>query len=230
MTRPEPTGSARPPALPWTSVHGNREHTGSSGAPSRWFLRVAGAGYRHWAISSICPSGGAVGHGGPKKGVVAKSQSPGLAQGGLGSRAGPACRASASPSARQLDPCDPGNLAMPGQVLVAKERPVLPPMPTTPWVPLGTAGAQLSRGLSSTCPSHMPSSPVPRKSPKASTSAGSLEKLIQGRERRAWNPPPSLTSPDHHKDGGAERLLLPVQKAVRMSGELGHVWPRPRPC
>lgn len=142
----------------------------------------------------------------------------------------PACRASASPSARQLDPCDPGNLAMPGQVLVAKERPVLPPMPTTPWVPLGTAGAQLSRGLSSACPSHMPSSPVPRKSPKASTSAGSLEKLIQGRERRAWNPPPSLTSPDHHKDGGAERLLLPVQKAVRMSGELGHVWPRPRPC
>lgn len=85
------------------------------------------------------------------------------------------------------------------------------------------------------CPEVCPA-PAPATCPAAqclespSTSAGSLEKLIQGRERRAWNPPPSLTSPDHHKDGGAERLLLPVQKAVRMSGELGHVWPRPRPC
>lgn len=129
----------------------------------------------------------------------------------------PACRASASPSARQLDPCDPGNLAMPGQVLVAKERPVLPPMPTTPWVPLGTAGAQLSRGLSSACPSHMPSSPVPRKSPKASTSAGSLEKLIQGRERRAWNQP---RSPQRW------RCRAPAAPRPKGSQDVRGAWPR----
>lgn len=132
----------------------------------------------------------------------------------------PACRASASPSARQLDPCDPGNLAMPGQVLVAKERPVLPPMPTTPWVPLGTAGAQLSRGLSSACPSHMPSSPVPRKSPKASTSAGSLKSSSRGEKGGPGTRPPLSPAPITTKMAVPSACCSPSKRQSGCQGSL----------
>lgn len=183
-------------------------------------------GRGHWAM------------GDQKKGAVARSQSPGLAQGGLGSRDSPRLQGPSLPICTwQLDPCDPDNLAMPGQVLVAKGRPVLPLTPTTPWVPLSTARARPSQVWSSACPSHVPGSLVPRKSPKASASAGSHEEAGPrvGRERLeptilSHPQPRHRPAPVTTQTAALRAAGPPHPKGSQDVREPGHVWPRPRPC